>query len=1378
MRTFFEGLWSRTTAWLLLVVVACVAVWVFGPSLAIGIWRPLEGEGARLAVMAAVIATALLALVSALRWPAAVLAAASLVWTLGPWWSVGGVHPLLSVGVRAAIVGAVLLAYALVVVWRALRAIQADGSRLDWLPGPRPELPPAHADLQSMRTVARRAMARLRRMRSGERGWHGVPTGGRRRYELPWFLLVGGPGAGKTSALRNAGLQFPAPPELPGSLAAERIATATCGWWFTHDAVLVDTAGRFSQQAEGTADAPVNAAGWRGLLRLLRSLRPRAPLNGGLLVVDTALLAASDPAAIREIAADMRSRLEEAREELGVRFPVYVLLSKADVLHGFTEYFGSLTSEARAQVWGFTLPWTGHGRRGWQSRGEGATGASAARLEQAVDAEWSALQERVSAGVAARLQEEFEPGRRQRLYRLPHEVQGLAPRLRALLAETFVDSPFDATATGSLLRGVYLCSAAQTIEVVDAGVAPGVEAASVLSRLMARVAGPAARPGSAPAPAPASTADSEAGRPTGDSGAAGRSLLVQRGYFLGDLLRRVVFPESHLVRPNLRLEARLRVVGWLGHALVLLALLWLLAGMRTAHRLNTAYLEAVAMRAGPLRVQMHDALAQFRAPQLLPDLLDAAGALPRHAGLDLERPAWSWRFGLYRGDVAQQAAGRIYASMQQHLLLPGVTTRMEQRLNQALDAEDARAAYETLRVYLMLFDSSRYAAADLRAWVAQDWQAADGLAVTFGGRAIMLQHLQALFSGERPVRSAGVSDAALVREAREWLDTEVSATRLYERAKMQLTSQAPADFSLVSAVGPQAGTLFARASGAAMEQGVPGLFTHEGYRRVWSPRVDALIAAGAQDDAWVMGRRRVEATTAAVVQAETQALADEVRRQYLQEYAARWIEFLDDVRPIGGANLAFDLNLMRQLAAPDSPITRLARAAARETTLGASLSASLPTPSTAPPEPSSAGPHAAVSGIAADVTRAAADVGSDPSAGVHARMERLEVDDRFASLREVVTGRVDAQSPPAGAAARAPALELVTGLVNEYYTALLVADAALSGGAVPAGVTEVGTRLRLEAQRLPAPLRAVLLGLGTAGAGRVAEGAQAVLRQQARLQLDRINGLLALQVTEPCRRAVDGRYPFVADGPGTAEVGAEDFQLLFAAGGSFDDYFVKNLLPYVELSQRPWRYREPASAASPPPPWVAGAAAPGGAQASAPASGVAAPTLTGELLRLLAESGPDLEVFRRAAQIRDAFFRDGGRRLGWQAEVKVSELDPSITELSMDFDGQGQRYAHGPVQGWAIAWPGPRGGASAELTASPRIRADTSTLQASGPWALQRLLERGRVVGTAAAGHVAVEFDFDGRRAVLDLSGSGSQGFAPAVPWLRGFRCPGARTAA
>lgn len=128
--------------------------------------------------------------------------------------------------------------------------------------------------------------------------------------------------------------------------------------------------------------------------------------------------------------------------------------------------------------------------------------------------------------------------------------------------------------------------------------------------------------------------------------------------------------------------------------------------------------------------------------------------------------------------------------------------------------------------------------------------------------------------------------------------------------------------------------------------------------------------------------------------------------------------------------------------------------------------------------------------------------------------------------------------------------------------------------------------------------------------------------------------------------------------------------------------------------------------------------------------------------------------------------------MSWKVDLKVVELDPEIVELNMDFDGQSQRYVHGPVIPLKVTWPGPRGGQGAEITANPRVRPETSTLTANGPWAMMRVIAKGKLTSSMSSSHFIAEYDFDGRKAKLDIN-TGSL----ANPWttglLQGFQCPG-----
>jgi type VI secretion system protein ImpL len=234
----------------------------------------------------------------------------------------------------------------------------------------------------------------------------------------------------------------------------------------------------------------------------------------------------------------------------------------------------------------------------------------------------------------------------------------------------------------------------------------------------------------------------------------------------------------------------------------------------------------------------------------------AASELPGYPGLDIDNPPGSFLYGLYTVPPVLGATRETYAQLQDHMLMPTILKRMETVLTQSMKDGDAKTAYETLRVYKLLHDKDRYmsgGARDVRNWVLKDWEQADS-AAAFGGRASMVGHVTALFSGERPVQSASLPNEALVRAVQEFLNSNTSTQRVYERAKAAMLPEAPQEFTLVRAVGPQAGTVFSRAGGLPLEKGVPGLFTYDGYHELFNKRLPEFVGQALDDDAWVMGR--------------------------------------------------------------------------------------------------------------------------------------------------------------------------------------------------------------------------------------------------------------------------------------------------------------------------------------------------------------------------------------------------------------------------------------------------------------------------------------------------------------------------------------------
>ncbi len=143
-------------------------------------------------------------------------------------------------------------------------------------------------------------MAELRRRKLGNRKF---------LRDMPWYVIVGPPATGKTTALRQSGLNFPI--DLTDDLQGVG-GTRNCDWFFSEHAVLIDTAGRYVQQ-ESQPD--VDATEWLGFLDLLKKHRGRRALNGVIVALSIDALSEGDEA-IKAHGRKIRRRLAELNERL------------------------------------------------------------------------------------------------------------------------------------------------------------------------------------------------------------------------------------------------------------------------------------------------------------------------------------------------------------------------------------------------------------------------------------------------------------------------------------------------------------------------------------------------------------------------------------------------------------------------------------------------------------------------------------------------------------------------------------------------------------------------------------------------------------------------------------------------------------------------------------------------------------------------------------------------------------------------------------------------------------------------------------------------------------------------------------------------------
>ena len=166
-------------------------------------------------------------------------------------------------------------------------------------------------------------------------------------YDLPWYMIVGHPSAGKSCAILNSGLKFPLAGKSGGAVTGIG-GTRNCDWFFSSEGVLLDTAGRYATQTEDRME-------WLEFLKMLKKYRGKAPLNGILVAISFPELIQHQSESFAAYTRQVRQRINEVDDIFGMKIPVYLVFTKIDLLRGFSQFFEDLPEEERQQVWGATL---------------------------------------------------------------------------------------------------------------------------------------------------------------------------------------------------------------------------------------------------------------------------------------------------------------------------------------------------------------------------------------------------------------------------------------------------------------------------------------------------------------------------------------------------------------------------------------------------------------------------------------------------------------------------------------------------------------------------------------------------------------------------------------------------------------------------------------------------------------------------------------------------------------------------------------------------------------------------------------------------------------------------------------------------------------
>jgi type VI secretion system protein ImpL len=590
--------------------------------------------------------------------------------------------------------------------------------------------------------------------------------------------------------LVNSGLNFPLAQKFGKDALRGVGGTRNCDWWFTDKAILLDTAGRYTTQ---DSNARADAAGWVAFLKLLRKFRSRQPINGVIVAMSASdLLTSSEQDRERHVIA-IRERLAEIGRTLGIDVPVYFLVTKCDLVAGFSEFFDELGQDARAQVWGTTFP---------------IELTEAGGAPEAFDKEFARLIERLQQRMVPRIEGERDPRRRVGILAFPQQMAALGPLLNDLLRRVFTTTDFEQQI---LLRGVYFTS--------------GTQEGTPIDRVLGSIA-----------------------RAFGVSGAVAPALAGRgKAFFIERLLKNVIFQESGLAGVNRRLQ--LWKFGLQTAAYVACAALLVLGfvGFIVSYKANATYVETVGAAAKSLESSRLGAGATALPPEMLLPRLDALRAVTQTAEQYKGDVPWRMRMGLYRGKALGESAREAYLRELNAVLLPVMASRFAGQVRASVATPDR--LYEYLKAYLMLGDAEHRDLDHLR--VLNEIELRRMYPNDESTRERLAAHFEALLADEDGMGSVPTS-AELIEQARYALRTASLPVLMYSRLKLGYATDTKRALRLDLAAGPGAELVLVRNSGAALAEPVPALYTRDVFREVnTTGKIEVLQQFAA--DAWVFG---------------------------------------------------------------------------------------------------------------------------------------------------------------------------------------------------------------------------------------------------------------------------------------------------------------------------------------------------------------------------------------------------------------------------------------------------------------------------------------------------------------------------------------------
>lgn len=661
---------------------------------------------------------------------AVIIFIAILIWFTGPYFAFAGYYPLAEISARLASITLIMLAFTTYQLIRyhikstAERKLVQDISHVDSTN----EI--INAESSELKKKFEKA---LNLLGSNNKSTKSIS-------DIPWYMIIGSPGSGKTTLISNSGLQFPLVDEFSNQAIQGVGGTKNCDWWFTQDAVLLDTAGRYTTRG---SHKEVDAAGWNNFLALIKKHRKK-PISGVIVSFSLSEILTSNNVEVEQQISQTKRRISELNEHFNTRFPVYVILTKCDMVAGFNQFFESFSHQEREQIFGITFKFNKK---------------SSLKTETLFNDEFDKLIQSVARRQWQKISLERDPYRKTLIYNFPDQLASLKPYISKVV-DSFCES--DNTNKLGIVRGVYFTS--------------GTQSGAPIDRLLSKI--------------------------SKSFGFKHREQTLwnndTRSYFIKDLLQEVIFPESEQFGVTARYEKKRLLVsrGLLAITsafAIVLCFSWYISYINNSKTINNSL---KTVQSWKKQYQSSNEINDIR------DYLPALNDFSTYINSLKENQSNSFFAGL--GLNQTQALSESFTANYNRMLITTILPFVKAQIEQQLTAnKSGKQSYLALKAYLMLGNKSKRDEQYLNQWLKRNLE--NNTQFTEEEKYYIALHTEHLIKNQMP---EGTLNQSLIDDTRNYLQTTSLIELYYQQLKQSYLDKPSFTLSISQLAGNEWNSLF------------------------------------------------------------------------------------------------------------------------------------------------------------------------------------------------------------------------------------------------------------------------------------------------------------------------------------------------------------------------------------------------------------------------------------------------------------------------------------------------------------------------------------------------------------------------------------------